>query len=112
MSTTAFNRDAMAAWYARQHLNTDPGIVQVWYLPTNAEERVIRLLEINDLIADRDDNVLEAVDFGVDRYSENEHQLLVLDVTPSQWGRINNHHLSLPRGWTLKEAQPFVKIND
>ncbi len=107
MATTQFDRDARANWYATQHLKTDPGIRSVYYLPTNAPEREIRLIEINELVADRNDDTLEPIDFGVDRGTESEHALFVLDVTPSQWGRIQQSVLPLPLGWTLEAAVPI-----
>ena len=104
MPATLFDRDAMAQWYANQHVKTDPGIRSVYYLPTNAPEREIRFVEINELIGDRDDDTLEPIDFGVDTGIGTEHKLLVLDVTPSQWDRIKASQLPLPRGWSLDGA--------
>ena len=104
MPATQFNRDSMAVWYAREHLKTDPGIVSVYYLPTNAGEREIRFIEVNRLIGDRNDDVLEPIDFGVDLGTDNAHKLFVLDVTPEQWDRIRAHNLSLPGNWSLDGA--------
>ena len=95
----------MARWYAKQHLKTDPGIRSVYYLRTNAPDREIRFIEINELVADRNDDTLEPIDFGVDTGMESEHKLFVLDVTPSQWNRISS--LELPQGWSLEDAVPF-----
>lgn len=100
-----FDRDSMARWYAKQHLKTDPGILSVWYLPTDAPEREIRLVEINELIAARNDDAIEPLDFGVDFEMESEHKLFILDVTPSQWDRISQSTLALPRGWSLENAK-------
>jgi hypothetical protein len=105
MQATEFNKDAMATWYARQHIKTDPGIRSVFYLPTNAPEREIRLIEINELVGDRSDDTLEPIDFGVDRGMESEHTLLVLDVTPRQWDRIQQSLLPLPPSWSLEDAK-------
>jgi hypothetical protein len=107
MSTIHFDRNAMAHWYATQHLQTDPGVREIYYLPVNAPSREIRLLEVNELIADMNDDTLEPVDFGVDTGSENEHKLFVLDVTPSQWDSIRRRALRLPAGWSLENAVPF-----
>ena len=104
MSTTYFDRGATAHWHAEQHLKTDPGIRSIYYLPTGAPEREIRLIEVNELIAARNDDALEPIDFGVEFGSETEHQLLVLDVTPSQWDRISESALPLPPGWSLDGA--------
>ena len=95
MLTATFDRDSMAAWYAQEHLKTDPGIASIYYLPKNAGEREIRLIEVNQLLADRNGNVLEPIDFGIDTGTETEHKLFVLDVTPQQWERIKAQKLSL-----------------
>jgi hypothetical protein len=84
MPVTQFDRDSIARWYAAQHLETDPAIRAVFYLPMDAPDREIRFVEVNELIADRSDAVLEPVDFGVDTGTELEHRLMVLDVTPAQ----------------------------
>jgi hypothetical protein len=94
----------MARWYAGQHRATDPGIQSVYYLPTNATDREIRFVEINELISERNDEALEPIDFGVDTGMGSEHKLLVLDVTPDQWDRINQSLLSLPPDWSLVDA--------
>ena len=107
MSTVDFDRDSQAKWYARQHLKTDPGIRSIYYLPTNSSQREIRLLEINELIAERLENTLEPIDFGVDADMDTQHKLFVLDVTPAQWEKIQQGALELPQGWSLKDAVPY-----
>lgn len=104
MQTTQFDRDSIARWYAREHLKTDPGIVDVYYLPKNAGDREIRFVEINKLIADRNENALEPIDFGIDMGTDNAHRLFVLDVTPKQWEQIEKQQRKLPAGWSLEEA--------
>jgi hypothetical protein len=104
MPATQFNRDVMAKWYAREHLKTDPGIVSIHYLPSNAGPREIRFIEVNKLIGDRTDDALEPIDFGVDTGTDSEHTLFVLDVTPKQWNRILNKKLLLPGNWSLDGA--------
>jgi hypothetical protein len=90
-----------------EHIKTDPGVRSIYYLPTNAPEREIRVVEVNELLGDRKDDALEPIDFGVDRGTEAGHTLLVLDVTPSQWNRIQDTVLPLPDGWSLKDAIPY-----
>jgi hypothetical protein len=107
MATTQFDRDSMARWYAEQHRRTDPGIVSVYYLPANADEREIRFIEVNRLIGDRNDDSLEPIDFGVDTGRESAHKLFVLDVTPTQWERIKASGLGLPGNWSLSGAIPL-----
>lgn len=109
MPAIAFDRDEQARWYASQHLKVDPGVQSIYYLPAGAPDREIRLLEVNSLIAIRDDSPLEPLDFGVDRGMDSEHRLVVLDVTPEQWFRIANRELFLPSGWSLEHAIPFAK---
>ena len=106
-AVSVFDRDTIARWYANEHIKTDPGIRLVYYLPTGAPAREIRFIEINELIGDRNDNALEPIDFGVDLGMETEHTLLVLDVTPSQWDRIEHSSLQLPQGWSLEGAIPL-----
>ena len=107
MSTTHFSRNSMAEYYAQQHLKTDPGIVAVYYLPANADDREIRLIEVNRMIGARNDESLEPIDFGVDAGLDTAHKLLVLDVTPDQWTRIKSKELGLPQNWSLDEVVPF-----
>lgn len=102
-----FDRDYLAFQYARRHLKTDSGVDRIFYLPTEAPDREIRLLEVNHLIAET--TPLEAIDFGVDTGSAESHVLTVLDVTPDQWKAINSEMLSLPHGWTLEGMQEIGK---
>jgi hypothetical protein len=104
MPAVQFDRDSMAGWYAREHLKTDPGIVWVYFLPANADEREIRFIEINKLIGDRNDEALEPIDFGVDAGTDTAHRLLVLDVTPEQWDRIRSGQLAIPPNWSFDGA--------
>lgn len=108
MPATQFDRDAMARWYATEHLRTDPGIASVHYLPTNANQREIRFVEVNNFIGDRNDDALEPIDFGVDAGMDTAHKLFVLDVTPGQWIRIQTHELELPSNWSLEGAIHYV----
>ena len=107
MSTKKFNRDAMAKWYARRHLETDPGIRSIYYLPEQAPEREIRLLEVNGLMPERRAEHLEPLDFGVDTSSPSAHSLVVLDVSPAQWSKIEQKKIPLPAGWSLEKAIHF-----
>ncbi len=101
MPQTAFDRGAMARRHAKQQREIDPGLLSVFYLPGNAPDREIRLVAVNQLIADRADEALEPLDFGVDTGTEDEHKLLILDVTPRQWERIRQGSLPLPPNWSL-----------
>src|SRR5260370_42300859 len=107
MSENHYDRDSMARWYAGQHLKTDTGIRDVYYLPADAPEREIRFVEVNESIADRDRDPLEPIDFGVDIGDATAHTLMVLDVTPAQWEKIRKHEIPLPRNWSLDGAARF-----
>jgi hypothetical protein len=95
-----FDRDKLARRYAQRHYKTDQAIQEVVYLPLNAPEREIRLVEVNGSIAEQ--APLEPIDFGVDIGSPDGHSLIVLDVTPGQWKRIGGNKLALPQGWLLQ----------
>jgi hypothetical protein len=99
IAEAAFDRDGHAAWYARRHLEIDDGVERIFYLPTNAPDREIRLIEVNRLISGA--TPPEPIDFGVNTGGEDAHTLYVLDVTPEQWESIVSRRMSLPDGWTL-----------
>lgn len=102
-----FNRDAMAALYANRHKETDPAINAIFYLPTDAPPNEIRLVEVNEAITGTASP--EPIDFGVDAGSDNEHKLIVFDVTPEQWEEVQAGTLELPRGWALEGSQEVSK---
>ena len=104
-NTQVFDRDALASRYAERHLSTDPGVVEIHYLPTKAPAREIRFLEVNREITETSD--MEPIDFGVAVGGADEHVLLVLDVTPAQWEAIQGKKLALPKGWSLQKSRTF-----
>lgn len=109
MSTTAetaFDRDSFASLYAKRHLETDSGVVRIFYLPTNAPSREIRLLEVNHMISET--TPLAPIDFGVGVSDSERHTLYVLDVTPSQWDAIQQQEIPLPTGWILDGKQELA----
>ena len=109
MSVVQFDRNAMARCYARGHKKTDPGVEHIYSLPTDAPEREIRFVEVNSMIAEREDSALEPIDFGVDTGTSSAHKLFVLDVTPSQWKRIEESKLPLPHNWSLINMKDLTK---
>jgi len=102
-----FNRDAMARHYADRHWSIDSGLKGIYYLPTDAPEREVRLLEVNDLVAAI--TPLEPFDFGVEPNGPHAHTLNVLDVTPEQWEAVERGELTLPSGWSLANIMPLTK---
>lgn len=98
-----FDRDATAAFYAKRHKQVDPSVLQIHYLPTGSPANEIRFVEVNRSIAGTAHP--EPVDFGVDGGTPNAHKLIVLDVTPHQWGEIHAGRMALPPGWDLDGCQ-------
>lgn len=109
MATVVFDRDAMASWYAKRHLTNDPDISEVIYLPANAPDREIRLIEISRSPYEMRDDSLEPLEFGCDRGSEGEHSLIVLDVSADQWRRMKAGDLAPPEGWSLNGFRRFAE---
>jgi hypothetical protein len=103
------SRDEIARSYADRHLKTDPGIREVYYLPTKAPGKEIRLVEVNELMVTREDDPLEPIDFGVDVGGNGLYSLMVVDVTPAQWEKITKNELHLPKNWTVKGAIQFSR---
>lgn len=102
-----FDRERLARWYAKRHLETDAGVERIYYLPANAPPREIRFLEVNRLISET--TPPEPIDFGVDIGSSEAHTLFILDVIPSQWEAIQKQKMPLPSGWTLESSQELAK---
>jgi hypothetical protein len=109
MSVGQFNKVEMARWYAARHLKTAPGIRAVYYLPAGSPEREIRFVGINELMATRENDPLEPIDFGIDIQTADAHALLVLDVTPAQWEGIRTKQLQLPMDWSLDGEVVFSR---
>jgi hypothetical protein len=107
MSVMQSSTQDVVQWYARRHLSTDPGIRAVYYLPMGSPDREIRFLEVNDLMAERENDSLEPIDFGIDVSGAQPHKLLVLDVTPGQWEQIRGGTRALPPGWSLDGLTEF-----
>lgn len=96
-----FDRDQLAGWYTAKHLSVEPSISDIIYLPGNAPENEIRLLEVNVLSDLPDDVPVEPIEFRVDQHLPGEHRLFVADISPGQWEKIKVGQLALPPGWVL-----------
>jgi hypothetical protein len=95
-------RDSMARWVARTHLNSDSGIRQIWYLPQGSPADEIRLLEVNDRLAVSEAEAarVEPIEFGL-ASKDSPFKLLVADITGDQLEAIKDGRLILPTGWQL-----------
>lgn len=98
-----FDRDSMAATYARRHAAADADITAIYHLPAGAPPNEVRLVEVNRAILSVADP--EPIDFGVDTGTDAAHRLIVLDVTPAQWNEIQDGSRPLPPGWTLEGSE-------
>jgi hypothetical protein len=101
-----FDRDAMAAAYAKRHKSLDEAITAIYHLPIGAPADEIRLLEVNRGILSIADP--EPIDFGVAVGTDDAHRLVVLDVTPKQWKEIQDGSRLLPAGWKLEGSQKLT----
>jgi len=63
MSVVQFDRDEKARLYADRQLKTDPGTLEIHYLPANAPDREIRLVKVNEFVASCE-NPVEPIDFA------------------------------------------------
>jgi hypothetical protein len=91
---------SFARWIAVRHLESDPGIQEVVYLPADAPPNEVRLLELNVLLRFPEGDDLEVVDFSPDISGVN-FLVAVADVTPTQWDQIKQGQLALPENWKL-----------
>jgi hypothetical protein len=98
--------ERFAKWMAQRHVISDPDIREVIYLPSNAPDNEIRLLEVNVLLKVGDDERVEPIDFSPDINGVN-FAVLVADITPGQWQGIREGKLPLPAGWDLKGYRTF-----
>jgi hypothetical protein len=97
------NRDEVAHWVARQHMQVDTGIREVWYLPIGSAPDEIRLLEVSERI-DRNGDRAEPIDFGLE-VGGRRLRLLVADVNGRQVEQINKDPSLLPAGWEISGRQ-------
>jgi hypothetical protein len=95
------DREAIAAWVARNHFIADSGVREVWYLPKGAPPDEIRLLELSDRLPGNESKV-EAIDFGLD-IEGMPFRLVVADVTTDQLEQVKEDPSRLPKGWSLDE---------
>ena len=111
MAATKHKRDVMAQRYVRRHMETDPGTIVAYYLPTNSPPREIRLVEVNELMIPRDAAPLEPFDLGIDVGNGANYKLLVVDVTPAQWEKIRRREMQLPEGWSIQRRGIYTIIH-
>ncbi len=102
------SREGFAHWIASQHLDIDSNLVVVYYLPTGAPAREVRLIEVNQSLAlSNRAGPFEALDFSVDVDGLERFTVLVAEVTPSEWEALTKKELAPPCGWSLESRVAF-----
>lgn len=101
------DRDAVAYWVALSHFRMDPGISEIWHLPTGAPHDEIRLIEVNDQFPSSEARPIP-VDFGLDIRGV-PFRLLVADVTSEQLEAAQLDPSQLPDGWSLQGATQYPR---
>lgn len=91
---------AFAEWLARQHLRFDSRLTQAVYLPGNAPDNEVRLLEVNTGIHPESDSPIVPVE-TTPAIAGLPFLVSVADVTPDEWQKINGRPELLPKGWSL-----------
>jgi hypothetical protein len=99
------DRGRIAEWVAKLHMSTDGSIRQVYYLPTDAPPREIRLLEINERISAPEDQP-EPLDFGLE-VAGLTLRLSVADVSKDQLEKMKQDPSNLPPGWKWEGARKW-----
>jgi len=102
VSTKVFCAESWAKTYAQAHYKTDPGLVDVYFVPAPADVREVRLIEVNEMLAEREGDLVEPWVMRADADGDDAHNIAILDVTPSQWKRVSTDGGPLPPGWTLE----------
>ncbi|HUQ69795.1 MAG TPA: hypothetical protein VM165_09750 [Planctomycetaceae bacterium] len=101
------DRNRIAAWLASQHLRSDAGIREVWFLPTGAPDLEIRFLEVSDIHPHPAPNGtnLRPIDFALE-IAGYDGRLLIIDLDQPTLDQIRQTDDSglLPSGWSLQDA--------
>jgi hypothetical protein len=101
MSEIDRERAAFAEWLARQHLRFDPRLTQVVYLPTDAPNDEIRMLEVNIGLYPEPGKPIFPIE-TTPAVNTLPFRVWVADVTPDEWKQIQTDPSLLPNGWKLE----------
>jgi len=101
MSEATKERAAFAEWLARQHLRFDTRLTQIVYLPANAPDDEVRLLEVNTGLFPEPGNPIVSVE-TTPAVTDLPFRVWVADVTPDEWQQIQINPGMLPAGWSLE----------
>lgn len=70
------------------------------FLPASSPANEVRVLEVNLALTQREGETPEPIDFG-SPVKGLDYSLMVADITPEQWAKIQDGELPLPAGWRL-----------
>lgn len=107
MTTTMkpFAAKDWATHYAQSFYVTDPGIVEIFFLPEGSPHDQVRLVCVNQELVELAGANAEPLTLGMDGDGEAPHHLSIIDITPKQWSDIEAGRLVLPAGWSLSGRQ-------
>lgn len=101
-------KDEVVTTLAARHFRVEPDlsrVVRIVSANENAPDEPIKLLEVNAATVATGN--VEA--FGFAPTPEVPFAILIAEVTPEEYGRIERHEIRLPDGWSLASAQQFPR---
>jgi hypothetical protein len=97
--TSAFDPRSLAQAYARSHKATDSAIVDAYYFPADPDDRIVRILYVNNLIAERNTAPMEPYACGVDDELGSRHEVQIIDLSARQFEDLEAGRLKIADGW-------------
>lgn len=96
------DKDEFAAELAQAHFTVEPDIVAIYRVVAQEREQrpsePVKLLEVN---AKTPPAGIRPVHFGPDPAAGIHHGLVVIEITPEEYARLERGELSLPEGWSV-----------
>lgn len=101
-------KDEEALELARTHYQIEPGMIQIFRLTGSAEVEFrpgepIKLLEVNENTVPYG---IMPIHFGPSPASGRNFSMVIVEVTPDEFGKIQDRQLELPHGWEVGEPIP------
>jgi len=101
-------KDEEALELARKHYQIETGLTGIFRLTSSAEAEVrlnepIKLLEVNENTVP---SGIMPIQFGPSPASGVSYSSIIVEVTPEEFQKIQNHQMELPHGWTVGDPIP------
>jgi hypothetical protein len=101
-------KDEEALELARKHYQIETGLTRIFRISGSADVEVrpnepIKLLEVNENTVP---SGIMPIRFGPSPASGLNYSSIIVEVTPDEFQRLQNHQLELPNGWTLGAPIP------